>query len=103
MLTLELKQKQYSKTAHWSALVPQLDDRSKGSIEFKYVNISAALRDLGYPFVDGYKPYSNYQGLVLEVVQDAIARSPQLIALIERDIAEPSTAPTPDNILSVLV
>jgi len=35
--------------------------RSKGSVEFKFENISAVLHEAGYVFVDGYKPAKNYQ------------------------------------------
>ena len=103
MLSLELKGEPYAKADHWRALIPQLHGRTKGSIEFKYGNVSAALRDLGYPFVDGYKPYSNYQALVVDVVQDQIRNRSDLVALIERDVTEPATVPSFDDILAVLV
>lgn len=35
--------------------------RSKGSIEFKMQNASAALFDANYPWIEGYKPAPNYQ------------------------------------------
>jgi len=74
MLTLELQEERYVKADHWRALMPHLHSRSKGSVEFKYGNVSAALRDLGYPFVDGYKPYANYQAIVVDVVQKQLEK-----------------------------
>lgn len=103
MLTLELQDKRYVKADHWRSLMPQLRNRTKGSIEFKYGNVSAALRDLGYPFVDGYKPYANYQALVIDVVQKQLQDRQALIALIECDVLRAAIVPTFDNILAVLV
>jgi hypothetical protein len=103
MLTLELRDERYVKADHWRALMPHLRNRSKGSIEFKYGNVSAALRDLGYPFVDGYKPYANYQAIVIDVVQQQLKKRQDLIALIEQDVSMPAIAPTYDDILAALV
>lgn len=103
MLCMELTHEGYVKADHWRALMPRLSGRTKGSIEFKYGNVSAVLRDLGYPFVDGYKPYSNYQALVIEIVQKQLQVRPDLTALIERDVSLPATIPTFDNILAALV
>ena len=103
MFASELREERYAKADHWRALQPQLHDRTKGSIEFKYGNVSAALRDLGYPFVDGYKPYANYQALVIEVVQAQIQTRQDIIELIERDVTRPATLPAFDDILAALV
>lgn len=103
MLTLELQEERYVKADHWRALMPHLHSRSKGSIEFKYGNVSAALRDLGYPFVDGYKPYANYQAIVVDVVQKQLEKREDLIALIEQDVSMPAIVPTFDDILAALV
>jgi hypothetical protein len=103
MLASELREESYTKADHWRALQPQLRDRTKGSIEFKYGNVSAALRDLGYPFVDGYKPYANYQALVIEVVQAQVQARSDIIELIKRDVTRPVTFLAFDDILSALV
>lgn len=50
-----------NKAAHCRALLPRLNNRSRGSVEFKHQNISAVMRDLGHPMLKGYKPLSNYQ------------------------------------------
>lgn len=69
MLTLELNGQRYNKTEHANALIQKLDGRSRQSLEFKHCNISAVLLTLGYPYINGYKPRGNYQGLLLDVVE----------------------------------
>lgn len=41
MLLAEIQNWSYDKTEHRNLLIPQLSDRSKGSVEFKHQNISA--------------------------------------------------------------
>lgn len=67
MLHKELSGIEFSKTAHRRALMPQVD-RAEGAIEFKHQNISAILLGLGHPWINGYKPASNYQAALLESV-----------------------------------
>ena len=66
MLQLELKHNSYNKTSHRKLLLPQLNERSEGSVEFKHQNISAALINMGLPYIDGYKPRFRYQKQLLE-------------------------------------
>jgi hypothetical protein len=66
MLHLELNQEKYRKSDYRAALLPLLASRSEGSIEFKHQNISAALINMGLPFIRGYKPRFNYQKQTLE-------------------------------------
>jgi hypothetical protein len=66
MLQLERNHKAYNKTEHRKALIPLLNDRSNGSVEFKHQNISAALINMGLPYIDGYKPRFRYQKQLLE-------------------------------------
>ena len=68
MLALELEGRRYNKTEHRLALMDMVD-RTKGSIERKHMNISAVLAVLGLPYIDGYKPYSNFQQALFEAVQ----------------------------------
>ena len=68
MLMLELSGQTYSKTDHRRQLQTKLNSRSDGSIEFKHGNISAAMIDLGFPYIRGYKPRSNYQHQLTAVV-----------------------------------
>jgi hypothetical protein len=68
MLQFELQQQQYNKTAHRKILLPLLNQRSNGSVEFKHQNISAVLANLGLPFIKGYKPRGNYQQILEQQV-----------------------------------
>jgi hypothetical protein len=69
MLEMELKGQRFSKIEYNRKLQSQIG-RSKGSIEFKHANISAILIEEGFPYIDGYKPRSNYQ----ELLRDAVLR-----------------------------
>lgn len=66
MLQLELNKEKYNKTLHRRLIMPQLNNRSNGSVEFKHQNITAALIKMGLPFIKGYKPRFNYQKEMLE-------------------------------------
>jgi len=41
--------------------VQQFAGRSKGSVEFKFQNISSWLEDMNIPWITGYKPLANRQ------------------------------------------
>jgi len=68
MLSADLDNKKYSKSDHRRNLLPFLDNRSEGSIEFKHQNISAVLSNLGQPFIKGYLPRFNYQRILEDTV-----------------------------------
>lgn len=70
MLTKELAGEKFNKTEHRNSLLPLLNNRSKGSVEFKHQNISAVLTKLGQPFIVGYKPRFNYQLILEEGIVD---------------------------------
>lgn len=64
MLECELRGESYNKREHNRRLQLVLNDRSTASIELKHQNISAVMIEFGLPYVDGYKPRSNYQKLL---------------------------------------
>lgn len=68
MLTKELRGETFVKSQRNAAL-QKLTGRSHGSIEFKHQNISAVLRELGLPWVHGYKPMPNYQSKLVNAVE----------------------------------
>jgi Domain of unknown function (DUF3883) len=68
MLSMELRGVQYKKSEHRRNLLPLLNARSEGSIEFKHQNISAVLIRLGQPYIKGYLPRFNIQQLLAEKV-----------------------------------
>jgi len=70
MLADDIDGRSYSKAEHRRALLPQLNNRSEGSVEFKHQNISAVLIGLGEDRIRGYKPAFNYQ----VSLEDAVAR-----------------------------
>ena len=63
-----------SKTAA-NARVVEMTGRSKGSVEYKFANVSAVLKELGYPYVQGYKPRSNFQASMKPLVRTAVVAS----------------------------
>jgi hypothetical protein len=102
MLGAELAGVPYSKAAHRRELLKVLDDRSEPSIEFKHANISAILLDLGFPYISGYKPRSNYQQLLYDVVADRLAASAELLNVAAADADLPIVVPEVDDILAIL-
>ena len=91
MLTLELNGQRYSKTAHANALMRLLNGRSRASVEFKHANISAVMLELGYPYIEGYKPRANYQAMLLEVVEEQLTQSPDIHTAAEAAVVRPAT------------
>lgn len=70
MLADDIAGRRYSKAEHRRALLPLLNERSEGSVEFRHQNISAALKGLGEDWIPGYKPAFNFQMTLV----DAVAR-----------------------------
>lgn len=94
MLTLELAGQNYSKTVHRRKLQEKLQDRSDSSIEFKHGNISAAMIDLGFPYLRGYKPRSNYQALLAVVAADQVRGKATLDSAALAAVQQPALMPT---------
>jgi hypothetical protein len=94
MLLKELAGQKYNKADRARALIPRLNDRSKGSIEFKRANISAVLIELGFPSLHGYKPRVNFQrdGLV-NVVAEQVEHLPMLEKAAELAVDRPADVP----------
>lgn len=93
MLQQELAGQTYNKAAHRRQLQERLPARSDGSIEFKHANISAVLLELGYPYIRGYLPRSNFQrDLLVETVRHQITRSRQLDELTLSAVERPAVA-----------
>ncbi len=83
MLRKELEGITYSKAITRRALLPKLNDRSEGSIEFKHQNISAVLIKCGCPYIFGYKPRHNYQTLLEDIVLSFLSNRDDLFELFE--------------------
>jgi hypothetical protein len=102
MLASELAGTPFNKAAHRRALLPLLNGRSEQSIEFKHANISAALLEAGFPYIAGYKPRSNYQALLAEVLAERMSGASQLQEVAAADADRPMVVPEVDDILAVL-
>lgn len=104
MLAKELRDESFNKAEHNHNLQKLLYNRTKGAIERKHQNISAVLIELGYPYIDGYKPLGNYQKLLGEVVEERLAATAGLhqvaMAAVEQVAENP---PVQADILSILV
>jgi hypothetical protein len=102
MLAAELSGIAYSKAEHRRRLISLLRDRSQQSIEFKHANISAVLIDLEFPYIAGYKPRSNYQGLLHRTIAERLTSDQQLVRLAAADAEKTILAPQVENILTAL-
>jgi hypothetical protein len=95
MLIKELNRIQYKKADHRRQLLPLLNNRSEGSIEFKHQNISAILINLGRPYISGYLPRYNYQKLLEDEVIDYLIHHSQIESdfqhFVEKDLTKPQT------------
>ena len=103
MLKDELQRRAYSKTEHRRVLSEMLTNRSDGSIERKHQNISAILIEIGHPWINGYKPLGNYQGLLAAVVADRVTSDRELAAIVEQAVLAPAAAAAVKGILNRVV
>ncbi len=100
MLEAEVLGKTYKKSEHRKALIPQLSGRSDGSVEFKHQNVSGVLVELGLPYIEGYKPRSNYQSILATEVEafldqrpgflQQLASAPTLNPTLPKPVARPN-------------
>lgn len=103
MLGSELRMEAYNKKEHNRRLQSLLHNRSAGAIEFKHANISAVLLDLGFPYIDGYKPRANYQQLLMDEVIFRLDGDISLENAAAAVVAAPASAPTLTRPLSDIV
>ncbi|HET7410146.1 MAG TPA: DUF3883 domain-containing protein [Paracoccaceae bacterium] len=76
MLADDIAGRPYNKAEHRRALMPHLQSRSEGSIEFKHQNVSAVLKGLGEDWIPGYKPAFNFQMALVDAVARWLALNP---------------------------
>lgn len=101
MLQLELAGQPYNKSDHRRSLIEQLDGRSHGSVELKHQNISAVLIEMGIPYIEGYKPRSNYQrSLLPAAIADHLHKHPHLLKVFAADSEAAAPIPTVEDLLS---
>tara|TARA_R110002073_G_scaffold5409_1_gene33305 strand:+ start:10318 stop:11172 length:855 start_codon:yes stop_codon:yes gene_type:complete len=79
MLAHDLSGRLYVKSEHNRLLRDQIG-RSRGSIEYKHQNISAALQAMGEAWIAGYKPAFNFQASLENAVARWLVRHPDWLA-----------------------
>lgn len=104
MLDHELRGERYNKKDHNRRLQELLRGRSAGAIEFKHANISAVLIELGFPYIDGYKPRGNYQELLKDEVSARLEGDLRLARAAEAVVhAAAEVAPAVVSLTDILV
>jgi hypothetical protein len=108
MLAAQLESRRFVKAHHRAALMQHVD-RTNRSVEFKHMNISAVLTELGHPTIQGYKAKHHYQDALVDAVARYLAVNPQTLDLttlapVLDGFSEPptlfETPPPPINIKS---
>ena len=102
MLTLELAGQSYNKTEHRKNLQTKLNRRTDASIEFKHCNISAAMIDLGFPYIRGYQPRSNYQALLGVIAEEQVNGAATLDQAALAAVQQPAITPTQTDFTKVI-
>ncbi|MNS49399.1 hypothetical protein D3C72_820060 [compost metagenome] len=80
MLAAELTGRPYVKAHHARDLMARTG-RSHRSVEFKHMNLSSVLADLGLPTIRGYKRKDNIQGAIFPAVERYLDAHPDAWAL----------------------
>jgi len=89
MLEHQFRGESFNKSEHNRRLQTILRNRSEGAIEFKHCNISAILIEIGFPYVDGYKPRGNYQELLKDEVEVYLGLHADIVALAQAIVDAP--------------
>jgi len=78
MLRAEQEGRSYVKSHHAQALMGQIG-RTHRSVEFKHMNISAVLGELGLPTIRGYKAKHNYQQAIFPAIGRYLSAHPEAV------------------------
>lgn len=78
MLAAEQSGQSYVKSHHAKALMEAIG-RTHRSVEFKHMNISAVLGELGMPTIRGYRPKPNYQNAIFDAVDRYVTAHPEVL------------------------
>jgi hypothetical protein len=110
MLNAEIHGKRPVKAEANRALQSRLPARSRGSIEYKLrnvsgvLNVSPVLDDEHLPFIDGYKPATNFQGDLRQAVLDWVRGNRSIAEELASYASSPPPAVLPPSrLLDVLV
>jgi Domain of unknown function (DUF3883) len=77
-------------------VVRALPARTRGSVEYKFANVSAVLEEEGLPWVLGYKPQHHYQAALREAVLGAVGVGSPIQTAQEAVKQPPSVEKTSD-------
>jgi Domain of unknown function (DUF3883) len=80
MLSLEQAGQAYVKSHRAAALMEQIEQTHR-SVEFKHMNISAVLSELGLPTIRGYKPKFNFQNAIFDAIDRYLSANPAVVSL----------------------
>lgn len=94
LLEAELDGVSAEKAAAWRRVMADAPARSKGSVEYRFQNISHVLAGLGYRWVHGYPPASNTGHDLPSIVVEELIRRPELLARLDAMTDEPTTSST---------
>ncbi|HEV2081316.1 MAG TPA: DUF3883 domain-containing protein [Brevundimonas sp.] len=75
MLAAEQAGQPYVKAHHARALMERIG-RTHRSVEFKHMNVSAVLTELGLPIIRGYRPMPNIQAAIFPAVDRYLSTHP---------------------------
>ncbi|MGI8839453.1 MAG: DUF3883 domain-containing protein [Caulobacteraceae bacterium] len=93
MLAAEREGRGFVKSHHSAALMERIG-RTHRSVEFKHMNISAVLEDIGLPGIRGYKPKFNVQNAIYDAIERHLSANPglpDLSAVAPMGFAEPQS------------
>ena len=88
MLGRELRHEPYVKT-ETNRRVQEATGRSRGSVEFKFANVSAVLNEMHHPYIRGYQPRSNFQDSLRDAVLRHVHAVPDLAESALQVVTEP--------------
>jgi len=82
MLRKELAGEPYVKSHHAQVLMAEIG-RTHRSVEFKHMNLSAVLAELGLPTIRGYRPKPNYQAAIFPAIDRYLSAHPEWTSTVE--------------------
>lgn len=77
MLAMEQEGRSFVKSHRASALMERIG-RTHRSVEFKHMNVSAVLSELGLPTIRGYKPKFNFQNAIFDAIDRFLSANPAI-------------------------
>lgn len=101
MLKLEIEGKPFRKV-EFNQSVQAATGRNKGSVEFKFQNISAVLDQLGLRWIQGYRPAKKAQtNAITDAIERLLGADLVLAGLLEMPLpteVEPASSPVPSSV-----